>query len=284
MRQVCMYISLNNLPTLIGNLGNLPGQQQSEQQSLAVTSVLTSFGSSSMTLGVSSVSSVHALTSSALMIPPLPSSSTMSVITSQSPYLPLSMPISSSPSLPFSTTLPYLITVPVTPSSVAGFSSTSILSTISHLPLTAPVVAPTVIPSVPIVSSVPFSPSVCAGSSLHYTTSVMQSRTVSTFSPITSVTNPKPTSSTETSIQTRLQAILVSSDSEAEEHIGKGNTLFSSATYGIGLYLEHSESTSGSDHKGYDYTQGPPPGVLKSTAITTKKMEVHAHQSPQSGK
>ena len=64
----------------------------------------------------------------------------------------------------------------------------------------------------------------------------MQSRTVSTFSPITSVTNPKPTSSTETSIQTRLQAILNSSDSEAEEHIVKGNNLFSFATYGIGLY------------------------------------------------
>lgn len=282
-----MYISSNNLPTLIGNLGNVPDQQQSEQQSLAVTSVLTSYGSSSMTLGASSVSSVHALTSSALMMPPLPSSSTMSVITSQSPYMPLPMPFSISPSLPFSTTLPYLITVPVTFSSVAGFSSTSIPSTISHLPLTAPVVAPTVIPSVSIVSSVPFSPSVCAGSSLHqyhYTTSLMQSRTVSTFSPITSVTNPKPTSSTETSIQTRLQAILVSSDSEAEEHIVKGNNLFSFATYGIGLYLEHSESTSGSDHRSYDYTQGSPPGVLKSTAITTKKMEVHTHQSPQSGK
>lgn len=236
MRQVCMYISSNNLPTLIGILENVPGQQQSEQQSLAVTSVLTSYGSSSMTLGASSVSSVHALTSSVLM---MPSASTMSVITSQSPYMPLPMPFSSGPSFPFSTTLPYLITVPVTFSSVAGFSSTSIPSTISHLPLTAPVVAPTVIPSVSIVSSVPFSPSVCAGSSLHqydYTTSVMQSRTVSTFSPITSVTNPKPTSSTETSIQTRLQAILNSSDSEAEEHIVKGNNLFSFATYGIGLY------------------------------------------------
>ena len=276
-------VDLDNLTALKGNLGNVPGQQQSEQQSIAVTSVPTSYESSSVSLGVSSVSSFHALTSSMLTTPPLASSSTISVITSPN----LSMPVSSSPSLPFSTALSIPNTVSVTFPSVAGFPSTSIPTAISHLPLTAPVVTPTVIPSVSIVGSVSFSPYICSGSSLlyqhHTTTSMMQSMTVSTFSPIASVTNLKPTS-TETSLQTRLKAILISSDSEAEEPVVKGNTLFSPSIYGIELYLENSESTSESDHRGYDFTQGSSPGVLKSTVTTTRKMEVHAHQLPQSGK
>ena len=284
MRQVCVYVDSDNLTTLTGNLGNVLGQQQSEQQSLTVTSVPTSYESSS--LGVPSLPSLHPLTSSMLMTPPLPSSSTRSVVTLPNSSLLQSMPISTSPSLPFSTALSIPNTMSVPFLSVASSSSTSIPTAISHLPLTTPVVTPTVIPSVPIVGSVPSSPNICSGSSLlyqyHTTTSMMQSRTVSTFSPIASVTNPKPTS-TETSYQTRLKAILISSDSEAEEPVVKGNTLFSSI-YGIELYLENSESTSGSDHKGYDFTQGSPPGVLKSTVITTRTMEVHAYQSPQSGK
>ena len=284
MRQVCVYVDSDNLTTLTGNLGNVLGQQQSEQQSLTVTSVPTSYESSSF--GVPSPSSLHPLTSSMLMTPPLPSSSTRSVVTLPNSSLLQSMPISTSPSLPFSTALSIPNTMSVPLLSVAGSSSTSIPTAISHLPLTAPVVTPTVIPSVPIVGSVPSSPNICSGSSLlyqyHTTTSMMQSRTVSTFSPIASVTNPKLTS-TETSLQTRLKAILISSDSEAEEPVVNGNTLFSSI-YGIELYLENSESTSGSDHRGYDFTQGSPPGVLKSTIITTEMMEVHAYQSPQSGK